>query len=85
MRDIARPILGDTTDGDSHQNRFFREKFNLKRLMLHSFYLGFTHPITGEYIATYIHPDKDLCQVFEQLNWMSHINTLRKKDWGSHA
>ena len=83
LRDISRPILGDTTDGDSHQNRFFREKFNLKRLMLHSFYLGFTHPITGEYISAYVHPDKDLCSVFEQLGWMNDIDTLKRIDWSN--
>ena len=76
MRDISRPILGDTTDGDSHQNRFFREKFNLRRLMLHSYFLGFTHPVSGEYIATYVHPDKDLCRVFEGLGWNGAISAL---------
>ena len=80
MRDIARPILGDTTDGDSHQNRFFRERFNLRRLMLHSYLLGFKHPVTDEWISSYIHPDKNISQVFVNLGWSASLEKLRLAD-----
>lgn len=67
-RDIAHPIMGDTTDGDSHQNRFFRDEFQIRRLMLHCCFLSFNHPETGERINTYLGPDKELMSLFEKLN-----------------
>lgn len=66
-RDISHPILGDTTDGDSRQNQFFRKKFNLSRLMLHCYRLSFAHPITGKRIEVHLKPDREMCSVFEAL------------------
>jgi tRNA pseudouridine65 synthase len=68
-RDIAHPILGDSTDGDSHQNRFFREKFSLRRLMLHCYFLGFDHPSRDQRVETFLAPNRDFMTVIEKLGW----------------
>lgn len=45
---ISRPILGDCEHGDSHHNRFFREKLGIPGLCLRAFALELPHPRTGE-------------------------------------
>ncbi|MCA9062165.1 MAG: hypothetical protein KDA96_03880 [Planctomycetaceae bacterium] len=47
---FSHPIIGDTSHGDSRQNRFFREQFGIRRLMLVSTSLQFQHPATGNLI-----------------------------------
>ena len=69
LRDISHPILGDTTDGDSHQNQFFRQRFGLQRLMLHCQSLGFSHPFTGNRIETHLPPDAEFKSVLIQLGF----------------
>lgn len=45
---ISHPIVGDTDHGDSHHNRFFRERLSQRGLCLRAFEIEFTHPRTGE-------------------------------------
>lgn len=45
---ISHPIVGDTDHGDSHHNRFFRERLDQRGLCLRAFELEFKHPRTGE-------------------------------------
>ncbi len=45
---ISHPILGDTDHGDSHHNRFFRERLAQRGLCLRAFEIEFKHPRTGE-------------------------------------
>ena len=75
-RDIAHPILGDTTDGDSHQNRFFREKFGLRRLMLHCYFLGFEHPKGAQRVETFLSPNREFMEVVEKLGWKTALHNF---------
>ncbi len=45
------PIIGDTNYGDRKENKLFRERFGLLRLVLHAWRLDFPHPVSGERIA----------------------------------
>jgi tRNA pseudouridine65 synthase len=48
MKHLHHPIIGDTTHGDGKHNQMFRDNFDSDRLLLHSAYLAFTHPVTGK-------------------------------------
>ena len=43
-------IIGDSTHGETRQNKFFREKFGLNNLLLHAARLEFKHPVFNEKI-----------------------------------
>ena len=45
---IGHPIVGDTTHGDGHHNRLWRDKLHCQRLLLHASELRFSHPETHE-------------------------------------
>lgn len=41
---INHPIIGDVRHGDVKQNKYFRDVFNMRRMMLHAASLSFEHP-----------------------------------------
>jgi tRNA pseudouridine65 synthase len=45
---LNHPVIGDKRHGDVKQNTYFREIFDLKRMLLHASELAFRHPYTGE-------------------------------------
>ncbi len=45
---IFHPIIGDRPHGCNKQNKLFKEKWNMMRMMLHANSLEFIHPITDE-------------------------------------
>lgn len=45
MAHIRHPIIGDTNHGDGRQNKFFREHFGIRRLLLAATQLSFPHPV----------------------------------------
>lgn len=45
---ISHPVIGDGSHGDSHHNRFFREKLQISGLCLRAQFLDFQHPLTGK-------------------------------------
>lgn len=48
MKHANHHIIGDTRYGDGLHNRFFRERYDSHRLLLHASALSFKHPFTGE-------------------------------------
>ena len=44
MNRISHPVIGDATHGDSHHNRFFREKLGIAGLCLRATRLKLPHP-----------------------------------------
>ena len=47
MKHISHHLVGDTTYGKGEHNRLFRERFGCDRLLLHSRFLCFRHPVSG--------------------------------------
>jgi tRNA pseudouridine65 synthase len=66
---LRHPILGDTTHGDGAQNRYLREHFGYRRMMLHAATLQFTHPITGQEVVIEAPLDQEFSYVCQQLGW----------------
>ena len=47
LKHISHPVIGDSTYGDGKHNRFFRDYFGCRRLLLASVELLMDHPRTG--------------------------------------
>jgi tRNA pseudouridine65 synthase len=67
LNGINHPVIGDTSHGDSRQNRFFRENFGTTRLMLHAAELGFRHPMTGEMVEVSCPIPPDMAEPLRQI------------------
>jgi len=71
LNGINHPVIGDTSHGDSRQNRFFRENFGTTRLMLHAAKIGFRHPMTGKMIEVSCPMPPDMTEPLRQITTRS--------------
>jgi len=69
LKHIFHPIIGDTTHGDGHHNRLFRERFGCHRLLLAAVALRFPHPTTGAPLCITAPPAEDFLHITRQLGW----------------
>nr|WP_321451262.1 pseudouridine synthase [uncultured Carboxylicivirga sp.] len=60
-------ILGDTQHGDWTLNKIMTAQTGVKRLLLHAYSLGFTHPVSGEKLNLKAPIPEEFEQVLEQL------------------
>jgi tRNA pseudouridine65 synthase len=67
---IRHPLIGDVLRGDGRQNRFFREHFGIRRLLLASVALRFRHPAGGAEMRLQCPPDEEMRTVFARLGWV---------------
>lgn len=68
MKHIFHPIVGDTTHGDGKHNRFFREYYNVHRLLLHANSLSFFHPLDHHMVKISAGLDHAFTSVLDQWN-----------------
>ncbi len=68
---LRHPIIGDINYGDGKQNRFFREHFGFRRLMLIAKKLNFIHPVTKMNIEIEVDFDQQWSDVLEKLGWQN--------------
>jgi tRNA pseudouridine65 synthase len=68
MKHLCHPIIGDTTHGDGKHNQMFRDNFDSDRLLLHSSFLGITHPVTGEKVEIHAPLDDTFNALLLKLN-----------------
>ncbi|HHH12966.1 MAG TPA: pseudouridylate synthase [Thiolapillus brandeum] len=69
LKKISHPIIGDTTWGNGKHNRFFRERYGIRRLMLHAVRLAFTHPASGDPLAVEAPVDGQWRGLFREFGW----------------
>jgi len=73
MKHIFHPIIGDTSHGDGHHNRFFRDTLDCRRLLLAATQLSFMHPLNGQRINIEAPLDESFTIVLERLGWEDKI------------
>ncbi|HCD71385.1 pseudouridine synthase [Thermovirga lienii] len=79
FKHISHPIIGDVLYGDGKHNRFFRDNFGIKRLLLHSFSMKFKHPVYGHTVKITSPPGDDFMEVLSKLGWKEVMEALLAK------
>jgi len=69
FKHIFHPLVGDTTYGNGRHNRFFREQFDIHRLMLLARRLAFDHPYSGEPLVIAAQPENDWQRLLALEEW----------------
>ncbi len=69
LKHLSHPIIGDTSYGNGRHNRFFRERFGIRRLMLLARALSFEHPVTAESLRLHAEPEQDWRRLFAVFDW----------------
>lgn len=79
MTHIFHPIVGDTTYGDTAQNRAIYTHVGVSRLLLHARKLIFTQPNTQQKIEVLAPLDQQFNQVMQYFNWQDFISSYDNK------
>ena len=69
MKHIHHHMIGDTKHGRGEHNKFFREHYDMHRLLLHARKIDFKHPVTGELIFIEADLDETFQNVFKNFGW----------------
>ena len=76
FKHISHQLIGDTTHGNGKHNRFFRDQYNIHRLMLTSHKLCFDHPVTQQRICLQAQAEEEWQRLFTNFAWSSlNLNT----------
>jgi tRNA pseudouridine65 synthase len=68
FKHISHHLIGDTTHGNGRHNRFFREHYDIHRLLLMSWQLGFRHPYSERRVLVGAEPDADWYKMSKLFN-----------------
>ncbi len=66
---ISHPIIGDVTHGKGRHNRFFAERFGVRRLLLACTEIAFLHPREGRVIRVQAPLAGDFSKLLQDLGW----------------
>lgn len=68
FKHLSHPIIGDPKYGKSRHNRYFADELGCGRLLLHSTYLKFTHPVTRQSVEVSHLPSGSFIEVLLRLD-----------------
>lgn len=74
FKHIFHPLVGDTKYGEGRHNRFFRESYGCRRLMLAAVGLTFPHPRGGDLTVT-APPEESFLSVVDRLGWREVLSS----------
>ncbi len=67
---IHHPVIGDSQHGRGDHNRLFKQHLGCHRMLLHSWKISFTHPVSGTTMAVVAPLDDAYSHVIERFGWM---------------
>lgn len=76
FKHISHHLIGDTTHGNGKQNRYFRERFGIYRLMLMAAKLSFIHPYTAQPIIIETKREVEWEKVMTAFDWQTNLSDV---------
>ena len=67
FKHLSHPLIGDTLYGKGAQNRYYRQRFNFRRLALHANKIKFIHPLRGEHLEIRAPLPEDFCDALRRM------------------
>ncbi len=74
LKHIFHPLVGDVNYGEGRHNRFFREEFNCRRLLLHAAELTIPDHIGGEPLKFSAPLDSAFTGIIYSLGWVEQLS-----------
>lgn len=69
FKHISHPIIGCPKYGKSSHNRYFADQLGVARLLLHSYELCLTHPVTAAALRIQAPPSGSFAQLLQIFQW----------------
>jgi tRNA pseudouridine65 synthase len=73
FRHISHPIIGDHRYGDNRHNRFIRETFRCRRLLLSAVELTMDHPVTGRSMTISATLGSAFTRILNRFEWRGAV------------
>lgn len=73
LRHLGHPIIGDVNHGSGKHNRFYRNRFQIHRLLLACTEISFQHPIENRIIKVRAPLSDEFQRLIEKFGWGSHL------------
>ena len=70
FKHISHHLIGDTTHGNGKHNRFFRERYDVFRLMLTAKKLCFLHPVHQQRLCFHSESEAEWDRLFREFGWL---------------
>jgi len=66
---INHPIIGDRPHGCNKQNKFFKETWQMDKMLLHASALSFIHPVSKIAIELEAQPQPEFIRMMDLMHW----------------
>lgn len=73
LRHLGHPIIGDVSHGSGKHNRYFRENFQINRLLLACTEISFLHPQKNVNLTVPAPLAQDFKSLLDQFGWGDHF------------
>jgi len=73
FKHLFHPLIGDTKHGEGRHNRFFRDSYDCRRLLLAAVEITLPHPITGQPLRIGAPLEDSFAAVIEKLGWKKAV------------
>lgn len=70
---VHHPIIGDRPHGCNKQNKLFKEKWAMMRMMLHAHSISFNHPISNDEISISAIPSEEFLRTSQFLGFKCFV------------
>ncbi|MBL8419409.1 MAG: tRNA pseudouridine(65) synthase TruC [Dechloromonas sp.] len=69
LKHIAHPVIGDSTHGKGHHNRYFSEHLGCRRPLLACTLMSFDHPVTGKRLQITAPVSGEFAAILARFGW----------------
>ena len=69
LKHIAHPVIGDSTHGKGHHNRYFSEHLDCRRQLLACTLMRFDHPVTGKRLQITAPVSGEFAAILARFGW----------------
>ena len=73
FKHLFHPLIGDTKHGEGRHNRFFRDSYDCRRLLLAAVEITLPHPVTGQPLRISAPLEESFAAVIEKLGWKEAV------------
>lgn len=73
FKHLHHPLIGDTKHGEGRHNRFFRDQFDCRRLLLAAVELRLPHPVDGSLLTLTAPLEQNFACLLDPLGWRTAV------------
>lgn len=73
FKHFCHPLIGDTKHGEGRHNRFFRDQYDCRRLLLAAVEMRLSHPVDGRPLTLIAPLEDSFARLLDPLGWRTAV------------